>query len=131
MVAIYLHGKNGRREFWCGGALVTAQHVITAAHCTRDAKKRPFLANQFSVRLGEWDLTDTDSYSEEFRVLDYTAHPDFRPNGFYNDVAVFELDAPVRFSAHIQVSSFFYKHNLRCNQSKTVRETGIGITNIF
>lgn len=52
--------------------------------------------------MGEWDLSDSDNYSEEFRVLSYIAHPDFKPNGFYNDVAVFKLDAPAQFSAHIQ-----------------------------
>ena len=57
-----------------------------------------FRATQFTVRLGEWDLSDSDGYSEEFRVLKYVAHPDFRPNGFYNDVAVFTLDEPVRFT---------------------------------
>ena len=50
------------------------------------------------MRVGEWDLTDHDHYSEEYRVVDYTAHPNFRPNGFYNDVSVFKLDTPVTFS---------------------------------
>ena len=97
MVAIYLLG-NGKREFWCGGALVSATHIVTAAHCTLDAKKRPFKPSQFKVRVGEWDLTDTDGYSREFRVLKVTSFPQFRPNGFYNDVAVFKLDQPVQFN---------------------------------
>ncbi len=58
-----------------------------------------FRPSQFTVRVGEWDLTDVDHYSEEYRVVDYKAHPEFRPNGFYNDVSVFRLDKPVKFSA--------------------------------
>ena len=40
MVAIFLHGNN-RKEFWCGGILVSRHTIVTAAHCTKDAKKRP------------------------------------------------------------------------------------------
>jgi len=101
MVAIFLHG-NDRKEFWCGGILVSRHTIVTAAHCTKDAKKRPFRPNQFSVRVGEWDLSDNDNYVQEFRVVDIQAHPDFKPNGFYNDVALFTLDKPVRFTEYIQ-----------------------------
>ena len=52
------------------------------------------------MRIGEWDLTDDDNYSEEFRVTKYRSHPSFRVNGFYNDVAVFTLDQPVKFTAY-------------------------------
>ena len=57
-----------------------------------------FRPNQFSVRVGEWDLSDNDNYVQEFRVVDIQAHPDFKPNGFYNDVALFILDQPVKFT---------------------------------
>ena len=40
MVAIFLHGNN-RKEFWCGGILISKHTIATAAHCTKDAKKRP------------------------------------------------------------------------------------------
>ena len=43
-------------------------------------------------------MSDNDNYVEEFRVVDIQAHPDFKPNGFYNDVALFVLDQPVRFT---------------------------------
>lgn len=57
-----------------------------------------FLPSQFTVRVGEWDLSDVDSYSEELQVDYVVAHPNFRPNGFYSDVAVFTLKRPVTFS---------------------------------
>jgi len=101
MAAIYLHGA-GRREFWCGGALVTDRHVITAAHCTKDKNKKSFSPSQFTVRVGEWDLGDADEYSIELAVSKFQAHPNFRPNGFYNDIAVFTLEKAVPFTQYIQ-----------------------------
>ncbi|CAG9855100.1 unnamed protein product [Phyllotreta striolata] len=102
MAAIFLHGPR-RSEFWCGGSLVTATHVLTAAHCTRDSRQRPFAVRQFSVRLGDVDLRRDDEPSSpvNFNVTEIRTHKQFSRIGFYNDIAILKLDKPARKSKYV------------------------------
>ncbi|KOB20199.1 Chymotrypsin, partial [Operophtera brumata] len=85
------HGITGRGV--CGGSLVNANRVITAAHCWFDGLYQAYI---FEVIFGSTTLFTGGTRIESSNVV---MHPNWNPSLVRNDVAVIYLPTPVSFSA--------------------------------
>lgn len=151
-----MHRPNRSPEFWCGGALVNSDTVLTAAHCLSDIRSQPYPISQFYVTAGlhrlrltnhtsgrnrkptesgisswierirppkpgekpltrpknsssidswndpEYDEEDEAKFVQTRRLKFVLTHPQFRRQGFYNDVALLRLDGPIAFNERIR-----------------------------
>ena len=85
---------------WCGGTLINARYVLTAAHCLH-RKTHKFI----QVVLGDHDWTD-NSETTVFRsdILEIIRHPFFgRRTTFDNDFALLRLKTPVDWAKNPRV----------------------------
>lgn len=74
---------------YCGGTLIDQLHVVTAAHCS------DFITpGDVAVLVGVRNLSTTSGESR-VDVVSITIHPDWNPETFDNDVAVWTLASPV------------------------------------
>ncbi|XP_028028728.1 serine protease lint [Bombyx mandarina] len=81
----------------CGGVLITSRFVTTAAHC-----QPGFLASLVAV-FGENDISgDKEPKIPVTRnVRRVIVHRQYDPATFENDLAILELETPIKFDSHI------------------------------
>ncbi|XP_026742366.1 serine protease lint, partial [Trichoplusia ni] len=81
----------------CGGVLITNKFVTTAAHC-----QPGFLASLVAV-FGESDISGDHEPKKPVsrNVRKVIVHRQYDAATFENDLALLELDTPIKFDAHI------------------------------
>ncbi|XP_073824709.1 inactive CLIP domain-containing serine protease A3 [Musca autumnalis] len=84
------------------GALISAQHVLTAAH-----KVANLPITSFKVRIGEWDAASTTEPipAEDVMVANVFIHPNYNKDNLQNDVAVLKLATPVSLTSKSTVGT--------------------------
>uniref|UniRef100_A0A2H1UZS8 SFRICE_010741 n=1 Tax=Spodoptera frugiperda TaxID=7108 RepID=A0A2H1UZS8_SPOFR len=84
-------------QWLCGGSLISEKFILTAAHCLLETAIGPVTF----VAMGILKRSDPMELWQIYRVKRVIQHPEHAPPSKYHDIALIELDRPVKYSKDV------------------------------